>query len=367
MICKKCDKRYDSTWKICLNCNEPLVDDLAGQTVQVKVDTATSGIANPNYYLKQFKKFDQNNGRFCFTWNWSAAFFNWIWQLCRNLWAKWLVYTIAFASLSFLVQYLPIEFMIIGSIGLWIFGFIFYGCVSNYDYYLKKTRNENLWSIFPYARFKWLFWVLVLLTVSGWIFYTAQNMKAMSKIAQSMSHPVPTTGETYEADGIKYTPPKGWQILGQFPQPMPGIRIKNEKLFLISEVDEKGQQKSNKFGQVTLFIGWPKKGQKFESLDQEEIKKMIGTTSSFQKNPMFKIMPFEAEAAEPEYVTLNDRQWLKTYQAFGPKGQADKVMSMTYYTVIANRLIVLGINGSAAEKNWASEQIEKFATTFKSN
>ena len=50
--------------------------------------------------------------------------------------------------------------------------------------------------------------------------------------------------------------------------------------------------------------------------------------------------------------------------AFGPKGQADKIMSLTYYTVVANRLIVLGINGSAGQKNRASDQIEKFASTF---
>ena len=39
-------------------------------------------------------------------------------------------------------------------------------------------------------------------------------------------------------------------------------------------------------------------------------------------------------------------------------------MSLTYYTVVANRLIVLGINGSAGQKNRASDQIEKFASTF---
>ncbi len=158
MICKKCGKQYDNTWKVCLACNEQLIEGASAEGMAVpKVDKPTTDIANPKYYLKQFKKFDENNGKFCFTWNWAAAIFNWIWQLCRNLLAKFFLYAIVFGLLSLLIPYLPIEIMMIGSIGLWILGFVFFGVVGNYDYYLKKRHNENLWPIFPFAKFKWVF------------------------------------------------------------------------------------------------------------------------------------------------------------------------------------------------------------------
>ena len=370
MICKKCGKRYDNTWKQCLSCSEQLVEDVSAEGMTApKTNKSTSDIANPEYYLKQFKKFDDNNGKFCFTWNWAAAIFYWIWQLCRNLWAKCAIYMIVYTTIGFLIPYFlapytGFKIFIISPIAIWVLGFIFYGCVSNYDYYLKKRHNENLWPTFPFARFKWVFWTIVALAVGGWAFYTAHNMNAMGKVVNSMANPIATTGEAYEVDGVKYTPPKGWQILGQLPQTMPGLRMKNEKLFLTRELNEKGEQKSNKFGQIALSIGWPKKGEKFESLDQNEVKKMIGLTSSAQKNPMFKIMPVESQTSEPESVEINGRKWLKTYNTLGFKGQPDGIISLTYYTVGANRLVMLSLNGTSTEKEWAAKQIENFAATF---
>lgn len=365
MICKKCGKRYDDTWKLCLSCSEELVQDSSPEGMATpKTSHATSDIANPEYYLKQFKKFDENDGKFCITWNWAAAIFNWIWQLCRSLRAKWIVYGIVFTSLSFLIQYLPIEFMMHGMIALWVFGFVFYGCVSNYDYYLKKKHNENLWPWLPWTKFKWPFWIAALFFALVWGSFVAKGFTWMGTTTQRLLNPVLATGQSYKVDSIRYTPIKGWQMLGRMPQMMPGIRMKNEQLFLIGDHSGMGTPKPDRFGQVALFIGWPKKGERFESLEQEEVKKMVDSTYSAQSNPMFKIMSVESTVSMPESIDINGRKWLKAHHAFGFKGQDEGVMSIAYYTIGADRLIMLSFSGASAEKQWASRQLEEFASTF---
>src|SRR5690348_8880887 len=128
-------------------------------------------LANPSYYEPRFRKFEENGGRFVFTWNWSAACFSTIWQVCRQLQAKALLYFIGFIALQFLTAYVPAPLVFPAILVLWIGSFFFYGFTGNYDYYLRTTKNEKLWPAVPYAKFKGIFWVFVVVAVGVWMYY----------------------------------------------------------------------------------------------------------------------------------------------------------------------------------------------------
>ncbi|MFH0985333.1 MAG: DUF2628 domain-containing protein [Candidatus Omnitrophota bacterium] len=125
------------------------------------------GLDNPGYYSKQFTRFYENEGRFRITWNWASAIFTWLWLLFRSLWAKWILYSLIATAGSSLLLYGAtmlgnMTIIIFSRIIIWVGALCFFGLVGNYDYFLKKTRNENLWPQFPFQKYKLQYWLAVL-------------------------------------------------------------------------------------------------------------------------------------------------------------------------------------------------------------
>jgi len=181
--------------------------DLVREFQQVGVIGAINGLANVPYYTKQFRKFLENNGRFRLTWNWASPIFNWIWQPCRGLWAKWLLYGLVSTLLSWSFLFYPTQMlgmtgMIIFSLVLWIGEFCFYGSVSNYDYFLKKTQDENFWPTLPYKRYKTPFWILILIAVCiGAVFFGLQT-KSVISMQRQMINPTISQGDNLQGSNL---------------------------------------------------------------------------------------------------------------------------------------------------------------------
>ena len=84
----------------------------------------------PPYYQLRFARFDAARGGFSATWNWPAFLFGCIWYLVKGMWAKALI---IFALM-----------VVTGGI-LAIPAWIYMGIAGNYDYYLLKRQNKQLW------------------------------------------------------------------------------------------------------------------------------------------------------------------------------------------------------------------------------
>ena len=88
------------------------------------------------YYTKQFAKFDRNNGKFVFTWNWGAFLLSFVlfpvWYFLKGMWLKGAIYLAACVPFVALVFPLP-------------FYFIYIGLFANYDYYLFIVKRKKLW------------------------------------------------------------------------------------------------------------------------------------------------------------------------------------------------------------------------------
>lgn len=80
------------------------------------------------YYRERFAQFDRNGSTA--SWNWAAFLFGAFWYFSKGLWAKaLLIIFVAFLSGGFL------------GIPLWIYG----GVMGNYDYYLLRRKQQQLW------------------------------------------------------------------------------------------------------------------------------------------------------------------------------------------------------------------------------
>ena len=82
-----------------------------------------------------FGKFDDNGGRFVLTWNWFACVFGPLWYLLQGMWPKAVFYFFAISIVG----------AVTGGVG-WLIGFVLLGAVGNYDLYLLRRRNTQLWS-----------------------------------------------------------------------------------------------------------------------------------------------------------------------------------------------------------------------------
>ena len=82
------------------------------------------------YYQMQFARFDAARGGFTATWNWPAFLFGCLWYLVKGMWAKALI---IFALLVVTAGVLAIP------------AWIYMGIAGNYDYYLLKRQNKQLW------------------------------------------------------------------------------------------------------------------------------------------------------------------------------------------------------------------------------
>lgn len=111
------------------------------------------------YYQRVFKKFDANNGKFVFTWNWSAFLFGAIWYLVKGLWVKALIMiagSVILGSLFVLIfwlsdipwiydYYFPIICTIILGVLPGLIFWLYCAISGNYDYYLLKRKKIQPW------------------------------------------------------------------------------------------------------------------------------------------------------------------------------------------------------------------------------
>lgn len=85
------------------------------------------------YYINQFTKFNNNNGKYVRTWNWAAFLFGPFWYFYQGIWVKGILYSIV----SILII---VPFGFLGSLALGLY----YGFFGNWDYYLKE-KGILLW------------------------------------------------------------------------------------------------------------------------------------------------------------------------------------------------------------------------------
>lgn len=121
---------------------------------------------NMDYYGPVFNKIKNNIS--ILSWNWAAFLFSFFWQIYRGLWLKGLLYAAFFFLLKSWIEFLnyPLLHYIV-----WTGVPLFYGAISNYDYYLLKIHGEPLWLRLPYRRCKRVAWgvmgtLLILIALS---------------------------------------------------------------------------------------------------------------------------------------------------------------------------------------------------------
>jgi uncharacterized protein YqgQ len=83
-----------------------------------------------------FERFDANRGAWLPTWNWGAFLFGWLWYLYKGMWAKGFIYMFAPVFITALSG--GVAFPLIP---------ILLGLIGNYDYYLYRRHNSQLWSL----------------------------------------------------------------------------------------------------------------------------------------------------------------------------------------------------------------------------
>ena len=89
-------------------------------------------------YEAAFDQIERNGGRFTFIWNWPALFFGIFWYFYKGLWAKALIYAVAFGILGAF------------SLGtVWLVGWLVFPVLGTYDLYLLARRGTQLWESTP--------------------------------------------------------------------------------------------------------------------------------------------------------------------------------------------------------------------------
>lgn len=84
----------------------------------------------PPYYQSCFGRFEAQGGGFTTSWNWAAFFFGCLWYLIKGMWAKAIIFFVIIAISGGLL-----------AIPAWIY----FGLGANYDYYLLKRHQKQLW------------------------------------------------------------------------------------------------------------------------------------------------------------------------------------------------------------------------------
>jgi len=320
---------------------------------------AINGLANPRYYLKQFKKFSAH-GRFVWTWNWPAAIFTGLWQVFRSLWIKATLYFIVFSVFVVAAYFLPFGGSAYVAVAAWLLSFIIYGAVSNYDYYLKKARGENFWPAFSYHRFKGVFWVLIGVGAVASLLFFGNFVRQSMKVVEQFQKNIFSTGESMTVEGITCTPPAGWQIVkdipGSLPQPM-GSPV------MFFPRDGAGDGLA---GPLLLFVKKPPKGKSYTSMDQKEIVKLTLPLRQSFNNPLFRLMGVKITQTPFQTIKIAGHSWMRSEEVLRLGGSIEDptVKSEIYYTVGNDRFVMLTQQASstrAGEKSAA----EIFAATIR--
>lgn len=119
--CWECGREVERGDETCPHCG---VSDPAKEAARKTVREVKP------YYREQFRKFENNDGNYVFTWNWPAFLFGVFWYFYRGLWAKALILTLI---------------AIVTGGALFIFIWIWCGAAGNYDYYLLVEEGTQLY------------------------------------------------------------------------------------------------------------------------------------------------------------------------------------------------------------------------------
>ena len=361
----------------------PEATELIREFQQIGIIGAINGLQNVPYYTKKFQQFYEASERFKLTWNWASAIFNWIWQLCSGLWAKCILYGGISLLLSWLLYFLPYSILgmtgtVILSLVFGVGGFLFYGFVGNYDYFLKKTRNENFWPSFPFRKYKTPFWILSFIGFAvGLILFWIQA-KAVMATQLRMMNPTISQGKVMQLEGVEFAPLPGWQVISGIPgssQPPFFEKTQANTMLLIMgrQVGEQEQTKiqgqaesDNAFGQILLSVYSPNGNNSFHSLDQKEVQGIIGPIAKGFNQTMFKLILKEVQTSEPVFMEVNGQKWAKIATSIQFRGARpeEAFLNIVYYTVASNKLVVLYLQSSIEGNDKVEKDIEQFVKTF---
>jgi len=130
MECPYCKEKIQNGAIKCKHCGEILKKKEYSSISHEKAKTLKGYSQFSEYYQNVFREIDKDNGKISAKWNWVAFLFGPIWYLLNGVWVKSL---------------LMIGVSLISGGALAIPCWIYSGLFGNYDYYLLKVKNKQLW------------------------------------------------------------------------------------------------------------------------------------------------------------------------------------------------------------------------------
>ncbi|MBF0216990.1 MAG: DUF2628 domain-containing protein [Candidatus Omnitrophica bacterium] len=372
--CSKCQKQYDDTWAMCLDCGERL-DNVAGDGV---TDRSLSPKKEMKKYFRDaFAKFDSGE---IISWNWFAAIFQFLWYLFKGLWPKMFLYGIFFWALERAALYLELYSV---SSYTWIFAFICFGLMANYDYYLHKVKNEKFWPAMPYRKVKAYFWSALVLVLAYNLFYTGfRSAQAMMSFVKQNK---PGMIKSLDAGTVKFGKVPGEWIV--YKDPPEGFSIKlsrpvgnglNENMNYVAFpgtrvigyiVDGNVPAEAVYKGIIAVIENKPRFGKGFDSPRDENVLRKIKIFAGIGEPPFYMDWMkkwFNSEQAEAEYLDISGREWGNIRNTMKMKFMGkDLVFYFDLYWTVKDGAVISVISESFAPfKDGIKAQVITFLGSF---